>query len=64
MESETKKKSLLEDPLFSLKAASKLVGLTEWTLRCLISQGEIPSVKVRRRRMLRLSALEEMIKEG
>ena len=50
--------------LLSLKEASKIVGLSDWTLRRWALQGRIASVCLGRRRLIPASVIDELIRSN
>jgi excisionase family DNA binding protein len=54
---------LLNDPLLTIEESSKLVKLTPWTIRGLIAKGVLKGVKVRDRRLIRLSELRTLVRD-
>jgi len=53
------------DALLSVKeAASRLGGLSKWTIYAWLTQGRLKRTKVGRRTMIRESELANVIKEG
>ena len=48
-------------PLLSLKEAARLLGVSFWTVRRLITLGKLPSISVGRRVLLEQSTIENFI---
>jgi excisionase family DNA binding protein len=53
----------LEPLLFSIVDAAKSLGVSHWTVRRLIADGQLPKVRIGSRVLLRASDLSEFVKE-
>lgn len=46
-----------------IKEAADAVGLSHWTLRKMISEGKLPAIRINRRVLIELVALERLIEQ-
>jgi len=50
--------------LVSIQSAAKLLGISKCFLYRLTESGEVPSVKIGRKRLVRISDIEKIVEEG
>lgn len=52
------------ETLVPIDEAARAVGLSPWTVRAMIRDGRIESVRLSRRRLIRRSEIERIIRDG